>query len=50
MDNLDIYELEEHVKVIVTIGELRGLYIQGWNDGNWDSTEHDPVIVKGEIV
>lgn len=49
MDRLDIFAMDAHIRVVVTIGELQALYAQGCVDG--DNDEHDELpTVNGEIV
>lgn len=49
MDKLDVFALDEDLKVIVTVKELQRLYTAGVIDGSND--EHDRmVLVNGDIV
>lgn len=49
MDKLDVFSLDEDLKVIVTVKELQRLYVTGVVDGS--NGERDcTVLVNGDIV
>lgn len=53
MDTLDIYELPDDTRVIVTIEELCELFVRGIEYGEMDVTHtahHVDRTIKGEIV
>lgn len=48
-DKLDIFALDPETKVIVTVMELRNLYIKGFEAGDRDSLDEE-TLVEGEIA
>lgn len=49
MDKLDVFSLDEDLKVIVTVKELQRLYAAGVVDGSNGERDCD-VLVKGDIA
>lgn len=51
MDNeIEIFTLDDSVKIKTTIGELKDLYAKGYGDGGWPSLDEEPTTIKGEII